>query len=95
MSENEDIAYMESDKLLEQVDLGKLDIVESHIDDWQDMLEELLSIRGAAVLLAPADDTLSTSGMAPCECRVGRCGELHSGVNLCQGPSPLSYLWVR
>ena len=83
MSKIEAIADTESYKLLEQVDLGKLDIVESRIDDWQDTSEELLGVGGAAVLLAPADDTLSTSGMAPCECRVGRCGELHSGINLC------------
>ena len=53
MSEIEDITDIEFDKLLQHVDFGKLDIVES-CTNGQDMLKELLG-----VVLAPADDTLS------------------------------------
>ena len=60
MSEIEDNADIEFDKLSEQVDLGKLDvhniIILSGIDE-QEVSEELLG-----VVLAPADDTLSTLG---------------------------------
>ena len=58
MSETEDTADTEFDKLLENVDFGKLDIVES-CADGQDTMDELYGI-----VIAPADDTLSTSGMA-------------------------------
>ena len=51
---------MQLDKLLEQVDLAKLDIVKSHIDGQQDMLEELLG-----AVSAPTDDTLSNCGRHP------------------------------
>ena len=57
MSEIKDIANTEFDKLLEHVDLGKLDIVESNTDE-QDMSKELLDI-----VLAPAYNTLSMLGM--------------------------------
>ena len=83
MSKIEDIADTEFNELLEQVDLGELDVVESHIDEWQDMSEKLLGI-----VLAPV---LSMSWMAPCD---GRCGELCSRIDVCQGPSSLSHLWV-
>ena len=43
MSKIEDITATKFDKILEHVDLGKLDIVESHTDG-QDMSEELLGI---------------------------------------------------
>ena len=49
----------EFDKLLQQVHLGELDVVDSQINERLDMSEELLG-----VILAPADNTLSTSGMA-------------------------------
>ena len=58
MSEIEDIADTEFDELLEHVDLGELDVVESRTD-WQDMSEEPLD-----VVLVPVDDTLSRSAMA-------------------------------
>ena len=57
----------------EQVDLCKLDIVESRMNGRQDMSEELLG-----VVSAPSNDTLSTSGMASCD---GRYGELHLGMD--------------
>ena len=57
MSEIEDIANMEFDNLFQHVNLGELDI--SQVAHEQDLLEELLG-----VILVPADDTLSTSGMA-------------------------------
>ena len=40
--EIEDIADTEFEKLLEQVQLGEHDVDNSHIDEWQDMSEELL-----------------------------------------------------
>ena len=57
MSEIEDIAETEFDKLLKLVQLGESDAVNSHIDEWQDMSEELLG-----VISAPADDTLKGRG---------------------------------
>ena len=63
LSEIEDIAYTEFNELiLEQVHLGKLNVVDSRIDEWQDMLEEMLG-----VVSAPADNTLCMSGMASCD----------------------------
>ena len=51
---------MEFDELLERVQLGKRDIVVNlHIDEPQDMSEELLGI-----VLAPVNDRVSTLGMA-------------------------------
>ena len=44
MSEIEDIAVMEYERLLQQVHLSKLDIVDSRITERLDMLEELLSV---------------------------------------------------
>ena len=58
MSESEGIATMEVDELLEDVDLGKLDILQSHTN-VQELLKELYG-----VVLVPADYTLSMSGMA-------------------------------
>ena len=85
MSEIKDVANTEFGELLEQVYLDQLDIVDSsRIDEQQNMSEELL-----AIVSAPPDDTLSMSGTAP---RDGRCRELLSKVDLCQGPSPLSHL---
>ena len=54
----EDIAGTEFNQLLQQVHLGKLDVVDSCINERLDMSEELLGVVSAA-----ADDTLSTSGM--------------------------------
>ena len=87
MSEIEDIADMELNDLLEQVDLGgldyidlgELDVVESRTDG-QDMSEELLG-----VVLAPADVTLSTLGMVPPRWEVW--GTV-LGMDLCQGSPP-------
>ena len=84
MSEIEDIADSKFDELLQQVQLGKHDVVDLRIDERQDMSEELLG-----VVSAPADDTLSTSGMAS---RDERCRELHSWMDSCHGPTPLSHV---
>ena len=54
----EDIAGTEFIELLQQMHLGKLDVVDLCIIERLDILEELLG-----VVLAPVDDTLSTSGM--------------------------------
>ena len=86
MSEIGNIADTNLDKLLEKVHLGKLDIVDLHTDEQQDVSEELLG-----VLSTPADDTSSTSWKAPHD---GRCRELHLWMDSCQGPSPLSHLRV-
>ena len=80
MSEIKDMADMEFDELLEQVDVGELDVVKSRINKQQDMSKELLG-----VISAPMDGTLSTSGMAPPD---GRCGELHLRMDSCLGSSP-------
>ena len=40
----EDIAEMEFDKLLQQVRLGELNVVDSHTDEQQDMSKQLLGI---------------------------------------------------
>ena len=53
MSEIEDLADTEFHKLLEPVQLGESDVVNSHINERQDRSEELLG-----VISAPADDTL-------------------------------------
>ena len=58
MSEIEDIMDMEFDKLLEHIDLGELDIVESHTDE-HDMSKELLG-----TVLVPMYNTPSMSGTA-------------------------------
>ena len=59
MSEIKDyIAGPEFDELLQQVCLGVLDIVDSRINERLGMLKKRLS-----VVSAPADNTLSTSGM--------------------------------
>ena len=59
MSEIEDIAGTELDKLLlQQMHLGELDIVKSRINHQLDMSEELLD-----VISVPADNALSKSGM--------------------------------
>ena len=58
MSEIEDIAGTEFDKLLQQVHLGELDLVDFCIKQRLDMSKELLG-----VVSATADDTLSTSCM--------------------------------
>ena len=72
---------MDFDELLEQVDGGETDVVESHINErLQDMSKELLGIVSAL-----EDGMLSTSGMAPHD---GRCGELHLGMDSCLGSSP-------
>ena len=70
MSEIDDIADMKLNELLQQVDWGDLDIVESRIDQRQDMSKKQLG-----VALAPVGDTLSTSGMIPHD---GKCRELYS-----------------
>ena len=51
MSELEDIADTEFDEVLELVQLGERDIVDSHIDEQLDMSVELLP-----VFWAPVDD---------------------------------------
>ena len=58
MSESEGIATTEVDKVLEDVDLGKLDTLQSHTN-VQELLKKLYG-----VVLVPADYTLSMSGMA-------------------------------
>ena len=58
ISEIENIPNTEFDELLQQVHLGKLGVVDLHINERLDMSEELLS-----VISNPADDTLSTLGM--------------------------------
>ena len=59
MSKIKDIAVTEFDTLLlQQMHLGELVVVDSHINKRLDTLEELLG-----VISAPADDALSTSGM--------------------------------
>ena len=58
MSEMEDIADTEFGKLLQQVHLGKLDIVDLSINERLDMLVELLGVVSYA-----ADDTLSMLGI--------------------------------
>ena len=68
---------------IEQVQLGELDVVELCIDERQGMSEELLGI-----VSVPVDDTLSMSGVTPHD---GGCGELHSGMDSSQGPSPFSH----
>ena len=54
----EDIAGTEFNELLQQMHLGELNVVDLRIIERLDILEELLG-----VVLAPVDDTLSTSGM--------------------------------
>ena len=68
MSEIEDIAGMEFNELLEQVDLGELDVVKMRMNQRWDMSDELLGI-----VLAPADGTLSTSKWHPVMVGVGSC----------------------
>ena len=64
MSKIEDIADTEFDALLEQVDLGELSVVESHIDEWQVLLEELLGVVSAPVVnMHPT--TLFRDGLLP------------------------------
>ena len=72
----------EFDHLLEKTDPVELDIY-SPLAIQEISSEELLG-----VVSAPADDTSSTSGMAP---RDGACGELRAGGDSCQGspPSPM------
>ena len=79
MYEIKDIAETKFDKLLEHIDLGELDIVESRTNE-RAMSEELLGI-----ISAPADDTLSMLRMA--HPHDGRCGELCSGIH----PGVLSF----
>ena len=54
MSKIEDIADTEFDEVLEQVQSGECDIVDSHIDERRDMLEELLVV----VLAAPCNESM-------------------------------------
>ena len=85
MSEIEDITDTEFNELLEQVHLhGRTqdDIVNLRTNEWQDMSEEMLGVS------TPEDDTLSTSGMIPCD---GRCWELHSWMDSCQDLYLFSY----
>ena len=81
-SEIKDMEDMEFDELLEQVDVGELDVVESRVNEWQGMSKELLGI-----ISAPADGILSTSGMASYD---GRSGERHLGWTHARGPLLLS-----
>ena len=62
MSENEDIANTEFDKLLQQVHLSELDVVYSRVNERLDLSEELLG-----VVSDPAGDTLSMSPGMPWE----------------------------
>ena len=87
MSDIKDITGTEFYELLEQVQVGKRDIVNSQVDEWQDMLEKLL-----VVVSAPADDTFSITGIAPP--RDERCQEMSLWMDSCQTPTPLSHLWV-
>ena len=50
MSKIKDIADTEFDELLEQVDLGELNVVESHVDEWQVLWQELLGVVSAPVV---------------------------------------------
>ena len=58
MSEIENIAYTELDERLQQVHLGKLDVIDSRINERLDM-----SVEPMGIVLDPTNDTLSTSGM--------------------------------
>ena len=80
MPEIKDIADTKFNELLEHIDLGELDVVETHTDG-QDMSKELLG-----VVSAPADDTLKVCRRW--HARDGRCGELRSGMDLRQVSSP-------
>ena len=85
MSKIEHITDTKFHKLLKLVQWGERNVVNSHIDEWQDRSEELLG-----VISAPADDTLKGHrGWHPCD---GRCWELCSWMDLCHGPTPLSQL---
>ena len=53
MSEMEDITNTEFDELLQQVYLGELKVVDSHIKERLDMSKELLG-----VISHPVDDTV-------------------------------------
>ena len=59
MFEIECISCTEFDKLLQQVHLGELDVVDSHLNERLDMSEKLLD-----VVSTPADHALNTSGMS-------------------------------
>ena len=71
----------EFDEILQITDLDEFDVADSQIDEQQDTSEELLG-----VVSAPANDALSTSGMAP---RDGRCGVLRSEDDSCQTSFPM------
>ena len=47
MSDIEDITDMEFGELLQQVHLGELDVVDSHIHEELDMSEELLGVQSS------------------------------------------------
>ena len=77
MFENEDITDTEFDKILEHVDLGELNVVESH-SDRKDMSEEVLG-----VVVVPVADMLSIHVGQQWHTREGRYGKPHLGMCLC------------
>ena len=84
-SDIKDIENMEFDELLGKVDVGEPDVVESHINERQDMSKELLGCRLNSRGLYC---TLSRSRKAPHD---GRCGELHLGMDSCLGVLSFSF----
>ena len=83
--------------LLEHVDLGKLDIhVVQSCTNGRDMSEELLGI-----ISALTEYTLSTCTVCwGWHTSDGRCGELHLGMDSCQGSSPSLFhlkktIWLK
>ena len=65
MSKIEDIADSEFDKLLQQVQLGKHDVLDLRIDKWGDMSKELLGVASAS-----ADGTFCWSGGRGLTCKI-------------------------
>ena len=80
MSEIKDIGDLELDKVLELVDFGKMDILESCINEPHDMLEELLGI-----VLTQGDDIMN---MQQWHQVMGGVVNSIGQKDSCQGPSP-------
>ena len=60
MSEIEDIGGTEFDKLLQQVHLGELDVVDSRINEQQDISNSSSPIMGVVIVLIDLADQLFT-----------------------------------
>ena len=82
MSEIKDIADTEFDDLSQHVDLGKLEAVESFVRET--VGRPLSSRRRYTIEVRQGWDT-----------RDGRCEELCSGMDSCQGSSPSSFHWSK